>query len=62
MNASSRTAAPAATIPPYQRTPRRVTVTISWQTHQTLLQRSDYEGRSLSNLTAHLIETSLRAR
>jgi predicted CopG family antitoxin len=38
------------------RKPQRVTITISWQTYQQLLDRSDNEGRSLSNLAAHLLE------
>jgi hypothetical protein len=29
---------------------------MSWHTHQQLLERSGYEGRSLSNLCAHLLE------
>jgi type II secretory pathway component PulK len=41
-----------------QRTPQRISVTISWQLHQRLLQRSDAEGRSLSNLAAFLLEKS----
>lgn len=49
-------AAPAATIAPCRRTPQRITITISWATHQALLTRSDDEGRSLSNLAAHLLE------
>jgi len=39
-----------------QRTPQRITITVSWQLHQRLLQRSDQEGRSLSNLAAHILE------
>ena len=39
-----------------RRKPVRVTLTISWATHQQLLERSGYEGRSLSNLCAHLLE------
>jgi hypothetical protein len=41
-----------------QRTPQRISITISWQLHQRLLQRSDAEGRSLSNLAAFLLEKS----
>jgi hypothetical protein len=29
---------------------------MNWQTHQRLLKRSGYEGRSISNLCAHLLE------
>ena len=39
-----------------KRKPVRVTLTMSWRTHQQLLERSGYEGRSLSNLCAHLLE------
>jgi hypothetical protein len=47
-------------VPPSRRSPQRITITITWATHQRLIQRSDDEGRSLSNLAAHLLETSLR--
>ena len=43
---------------PMHRTPQRITITLSWALHQRLLQRSDYEGRSLSNLAAHLLENA----
>ena len=39
-----------------QRRPQRISVTISWALYQRLLERSDFEGRSLSNLAAHLLE------
>lgn len=42
------------------RSPRRVTVTLPQQTYEQLLQRSDCEGRSLSNLAAFLLELGLR--
>ena len=45
------------TLPP---TPRRITVTIPSKLHQELVERSDREGRSLSNLVAFLLETALR--
>ena len=38
------------------RRPQRLTITVSWALHQYLLQRSDSEGRSLSNLSAWLLE------
>ena len=41
------------------RHPQRISVSISWALHQRLIERSDYEGRSLSNLAAHLLETAL---
>jgi hypothetical protein len=43
---------------PLTRKPSRVTVTIPWSLRQTLEQRSDKEGRSLSNLIAYLLELS----
>ena len=38
------------------RHPQRISITISWALYQRLTSRSDYEGRSLSNLAAHLLE------
>lgn len=43
------------------RTPRRISVTLAFGAYKKLLQRSDQEGRSLSNLAAFLLETSLQA-
>lgn len=43
------------------RSPRRITITVPFGAYQKLLQRSDQEGRSLSNLAAFLPETSLEA-
>jgi hypothetical protein len=48
-------AAPMALL---QRTPQRVTATLSWELHRRLLQRADREGRSLSNLVCFLLETT----
>jgi hypothetical protein len=63
MNASSRPTAVAATlgasIPPHRRSPQRITITVSYSIHEALLQRSDNEGRSLSNLAAFLLERSI---
>jgi hypothetical protein len=39
-----------------RRTPQRITITVNWSLHQRLQQRCDHEGRSLSNLAAHLLE------
>lgn len=39
-----------------RRRPQRVTVTISWGLHQRLQERANLEGRSLSNLSAFLLE------
>jgi hypothetical protein len=46
------------TVPPK---PRRITVTIPSKLYQYLVDRSDREGRSLSNLVAFLLETELSA-
>lgn len=50
---------PATDLEPWRRAPRRLSVTLSWQTLQALLQRADVEGRSASNLAAFLLETAL---
>lgn len=42
-----------------QRQPQRISITISYRVHQALLQRSEEEGRSVSNLCAFLLEESL---
>jgi hypothetical protein len=47
---------------PLTRKPSRVTVTIPWSLRQTLDKQSDKEGRSLSNLIAYLLESSLQER
>jgi len=41
-----------------RRKPERVTITIHWALRQKLQARADEEGRSLSNLLAHLLETA----
>jgi len=40
------------------RTPRRITITVPYQLYQRLVEQSDREGRSLSNLAAFLLERS----
>ena len=40
------------------RKPQRLRTTVSCQTAQRLQERADYEGRSLSNLIAHLLESA----
>ena len=40
------------------RKPTRITFTACWQLHHNLQQRADQEGRSLSNLIAHLLEVA----
>ena len=41
------------------RKPRRITITVPHHAFSTLQQRSDLEGRSLSNLATYLLEASL---
>ena len=36
---------------PVRRSPQRITITIPWQLYQRLLDISDQQGHSLSNLT-----------
>lgn len=38
------------------RSPRRITVTVPYRLYLSLVDRSDQEGRSLSNLAAFLLE------
>jgi hypothetical protein len=39
-----------------RRKPQRICATLPWHLAQQLQERADYEGRSLSNLVAHLLE------
>jgi hypothetical protein len=39
------------------RRPTRVTATLNWGLHQSLQERADREGRSLSNLIGYLLES-----
>ncbi len=41
------------------KTPKRISITIPNEIHRQLLERSDLEGRSLSNLAAYLLESSI---
>jgi hypothetical protein len=43
-----------------QRKPQRVCATLPWHLVHWLEERAAYEGRSLSNLIAHLLEASKR--
>lgn len=52
----------SATNPPvrlYMRKPRRVSVTVSQGVMERLQRHSDEQGRSTSNLAAHLLEVAL---
>jgi hypothetical protein len=42
------------------RKPVRITITVPHSTHLALADRSDEEGRSLSNLAAYILENALR--
>lgn len=42
-----------------QRQPRRISITLSYHVHEALLNRSEEEGRSVSNLCAFLLEEAL---
>ena len=50
----SAAAVPASEL--MRRHPVRISATLNWQLHQRLQDRADLEGRSLSNLIAHLLE------
>jgi hypothetical protein len=50
-------AAPA--LKPMMRRPQRISASLNWALHQRLQERADLEGRSLSNLVAHLLERSI---
>ena len=43
------------------RKPVRITTTVSWATYQSLVGKSDFEGRSLSNLTAFVLESYIKS-
>ncbi len=40
--------------------PVRVTITIPYNAYQALVERSNVQGRSLSNLAAYLLESALQ--
>ncbi len=41
------------------RTPKRISITVAWETWRRLQERSDIEGRSISNLASFLLEQGL---
>jgi len=45
-----------------QRAPQRISITIPYAMYHALIERSDYEGRSISNLAAFLLEKGLNPR
>lgn len=44
------------------RSSQRLTITVAYATLEALVERSNREGRSLSNLAAYLLESSLDRR
>ena len=44
------------------RSPVRISITIPYGTYEHLIHRSDEEGRSLSNLSAFLLESAVSAQ
>ena len=56
--ASAPMEAPVRASDVMRRTPQRVCATLPWHLHQRLQDRADHEGRSLSNLIAHLLEVA----
>lgn len=44
------------------RSPKRITITLPYGAYQRLLERSQREGRSLSNLAAFLLESAVGER
>jgi len=46
-------------MPVLPRKPRRLTITVSAQVYQRLVEDSDQQGRSLSNYAAYMLETGL---
>jgi hypothetical protein len=60
--AMSSAVATDAIVRPAFRSPRRVTITLPYATYQDLQARADDEGRSLSNLAAFLLESSLQVK
>ncbi len=47
---------------PRHRKPQRISITISWALHQCLLELSDQEGRSLSNMAASWLERQAQSQ
>ena len=41
------------------KTPRRITITIACTVYEQLIERSNTQGRSISNLAAYLLEQAL---
>jgi len=41
------------------RTPKRLTITVSWVVFERLAKRATVEGRSMSNLSSYILEREL---
>jgi hypothetical protein len=60
----TRRGAGSAAVPAFElarRSPQRITATLPWRLHCQLRDRADIEGRSLSNLVAHLLEAGIKS-
>lgn len=51
--------ASAGPMPTLFKKPKRITITLAEKPYQALISRSLHEGRSISNLAAFLLESSL---
>ena len=49
-------------LPPALRRPVRLSITLPFATYQLLAEHSAHDGRSMSNLAAHLLELALHDR
>jgi hypothetical protein len=49
----------SSTLEFHLRTPKRLSVTLPQTTYENLVQKSSWEGRSISNLAAFLLESAL---
>lgn len=58
----ARLGAGSVAVPAYElarRSPQWITATLSWRLHRALQERVDLEGRSVSNLVAHILESGI---
>ena len=58
MNSSLRSITPKDQARTAFRSPQRIPITVPYSTYQKLIERSGQEGRSLSNLSAYLLEAA----
>lgn len=59
---TTRSTMELATLPLAARKPVRLSITIPHGLYRRIEQQASYEGRSMSNLAAHLLEISLSGR